>query len=137
MIREDVFRHGNKHGPAEELRAEGDGDTGRDVAERQHGLRGDIRLLKSEAETDAVEDLVADPFGFRDADVEGIEEADADGHEEDGQINEGHVGAYFPGEAAGQGDRGDLGEDEGEHVDGGGDGGVAVRGLEPDGEVVD
>ena len=136
-VGEDRLRDGDEHGAAERLREEHQRGPDRDVAPREHRLRGQVRLLHPQAEADAEDDLVGDPRGGAGVRAEGGQQAGADAHERGAEEHE--RGVVADGGDAGAG--GDAGDDEGEHQRQGADAGLDGRdggdGLEPDGEVED
>ena len=137
FVGEDILADGDEERAAELLHEHDEGDTRGSVPAGEDGLRGEGGLLHAEAEAEAEEDLVADPFGVHGVRPESGDEAGADGHDGAAGEHEGDIVADTLDEEAG----GDAGTDEakyhGELVDAGFFGADVFDGLEPDGEVVD
>ncbi|KAL9119799.1 MAG: hypothetical protein Q9187_003647 [Circinaria calcarea] len=105
------------------------------VRERKNSLHRDQRLLHREANTEAVEDLVADPFRRGGVDCESGQEPRADGLEDGAHDEKGCVVTDCCYAGTTKNGHQDQSEDEGKTHDSGGGGGDGLDGLEPDGEV--
>lgn len=82
MIKEDTLGNGESDGRTEKSKEDYDGRTDGNIRAVEYRLDDVERLLVAEADTEAKQDLVTDPFASTGMDVEGGEKTSANGHED-------------------------------------------------------
>src|ERR1700722_20222136 len=85
---EDILRDRYKERSSEGLEEHGHGRAGGDVLERKHRLDSDQALLHAEADTKAVDHLIAEPLAMASGCLEGGEESGANGTENHREVVE-------------------------------------------------
>ena len=136
-VRQHAITHGDEDRRAEELEEEHERRRDGDLRDVEDGLDDDLGLLEAEADAEADEDLVSDPFGVAGVAVKGRQEARADGRQRGAGEHEGGVVPRLGDEGAGDDGAEDARDQEGDVADAGLVRADALDGLEPDGEVVD
>jgi hypothetical protein len=137
VVREDVLADRYKESSAEELEEQDASGAGGNVFERKHGLRSHDGLLEAEADTQAEDDLVADPLGGWGAGGKGCEHATADGHQDCGEEDKWHVVSEGDGEDPGCDGGKDLGHNQRNIIDARLHCADTVDSLEPDWKIID
>ena len=136
-IRKHALPHRDEHRRAKELQEKHERRRDGDLGDVEDGLDHDLGLLEPEADAEAHDYLISDPFGVAGLEVKGREEARADGRQRGAGEHEGGVVARFGDEGAGENGAEDAGDEEGDVPDAGLVRADALDGLEPDGQVVD
>lgn len=137
LVLEDVLGDADEESTAEGLGEHHDGGADSNVSVFEGGLDGNHGLLHADADTEAEEDLVADPFAVAGVDFKGGEETSTNGHHDGRGDHEGCVVSEEGDETTRDDGHEDDGQNHGNVLNTGLDGGCALNGLEPDGEVED
>ena len=135
-VREHILADGHEEGSAKGLGKHDERSSHGYVGDWQHSLDGDEGLLHREPDAEAIQDLIADPFGRAGVDGEGGKKAGADRHENGRGVEEGDVVAQSGNASTTEDGEEDESQHEREAHNAGFGGGGAFDRLEPDGEVV-